>query len=96
MFGEDANWGRILCAMGYSGIQFNPNMVDIVFASLAGSILLMEKGTPIVFDEEKAATILHEKEITVQITLQEGNAAAKAWGCDLSYEYVKINGEYRS
>lgn len=96
MFGEDANWGRILCAMGYSGIQFNPNMVDIVFESAAGSILLMEKGTPIVFDEEKAATILHEKEITVQITLQEGNASAKAWGCDLSYEYVKINGEYRS
>ncbi len=96
MFGEDANWGRVLCAMGYSGVNFNPNAVDILFASKGGNIQLMQNGTPIVFDEAKAAVILHEKEITVEITLQEGDAKGKAWGCDLSYEYVKINGEYRS
>ncbi|MGL4791943.1 MAG: bifunctional ornithine acetyltransferase/N-acetylglutamate synthase [Anaerotignaceae bacterium] len=96
MFGEDANWGRVLCAMGYSGIKFNPETVDIVFESKKGSILLMDQGTPIVFDEEKAALILSEKEIIVNIKISEGTASAKAWGCDLSYDYVKINGDYRS
>ncbi len=96
MFGEDANWGRILCAMGYSGVNFDPQKVDIVFESANGSILLMDNGTPIVFDEEKAANILSEKEITVNIKISEGNSKATAWGCDLSYDYVKINGDYRS
>lgn len=96
VFGEDANWGRVLCAMGYSGVKFDPNKVDIVFASSAGSILLMDKGTPIVFDEDKAKTILSEKEIQVNIKISEGNEKATAWGCDLSYEYVRINGDYRS
>lgn len=96
MFGEDANWGRVLCAMGYSGIKFDPEKVDIVFASAKGDILLMDNGTPIVFDEEKAADILSEKEITVNIKLSEGEEKATAWGCDLSYDYVKINGDYRS
>ena len=96
MFGEDANWGRILCAMGYSGVNFDPQKVDIVFESANGSILLMDNGTPIVFDEEKAANILSEKEITVNIKISEGNSKATAWGCDLSYDYVKINGDYRT
>lgn len=96
MFGEDANWGRVLCAMGYSGVSFDPLKVDIVYKSKKGSILLMEEGKPIVFEEEKAASILREKEITVDITLREGQEGATAWGCDLSYDYVKINGDYRS
>lgn len=96
MFGEDANWGRVLCAMGYSGVKFDPEKVDIVFESAKGSILLMDNGTPIVFDEEKAADILSEKEIIVNVKISEGEAEAKAWGCDLSYDYVKINGDYRS
>ena len=96
VFGEDANWGRVLCAMGYSGVSFDPEQVDIVFESAKGSILLMDCGTPIVFDEEKAAEILSEKEILIRIILREGNETASAWGCDLSYDYVKINGDYRS
>ncbi len=96
VFGEDANWGRALCAMGYSGVDFDPNKVDIVFASTAGEILLMDSGTPIVFDEYKAKTILSEKEIQINIKINEGNEKATAWGCDLSYDYVKINGDYRS
>ena len=96
VFGEDANWGRVLCAMGYSGIKFNPEKVDIVFESDAGSILLMDNGTPIVFDEDKAKTILSEKEIKVNIKISEGSEKATAWGCDLSYDYVRINGDYRS
>ncbi|MBR5467667.1 MAG: bifunctional ornithine acetyltransferase/N-acetylglutamate synthase [Firmicutes bacterium] len=96
MFGEDANWGRVLCAMGYSGVKFDATKVDIVFASEKGDILLMDNGTPIVFDEDKAADILSEKEITVNIKITEGDAKATAWGCDLSYDYVRINGDYRS
>ena len=96
MFGEDANWGRVLCAMGYSGVKFDATKVDIVFASEKGDILLMDNGTPIVFDEDKAADILSEKEITVNIKISEGDKKATAWGCDLSYDYVRINGDYRS
>jgi len=96
MFGEDANWGRVLCAMGYSGVKFDPEKVDINFESTKGNILLMDNGTPTVFDEEMAACILSEKEIIVNVKISEGEAEAKAWGCDLSYDYVKINGDYRS
>ncbi len=96
MFGEDANWGRVLCAMGYSGIDFDTTKVDIVYRSEKGTIDLMTKGTPIVFDEDKAKEILKEKEIYVDIKIAEGGAKATAWGCDLSYDYVKINGDYRS
>jgi len=96
MFGEDANWGRILCAMGYSGASFDPLAVDISFISTKGEIVLMKQGNPVVFNEREASIILAEKDIIVSIKLQEGNASAFAWGCDLSYEYVKINGEYRS
>lgn len=96
MFGEDANWGRVMCAMGYSGADFNPEKVDIVFESDAGSILLMDKGTPIKFDEDYALKVLKEKKITVNIDVFNGEESATAWGCDLSYDYVKINGDYRS
>ena len=95
-FGEDANWGRILAAMGYSGAIFNPTKVSIKFHNGSHSINLMQNGTPIQFDEELALKILKKKEITVELQLKEGNGEAIAWGCDLSYDYVKINGDYRS
>ena len=96
IFGADANWGRVLCAMGYSGVDFNPQKVDIIFESNAGKILLMDNGNPVVFDEDRAKEILSEKEIRVNIKISEGNESATAWGCDLSYDYVRINGDYRS
>ena len=96
MFGADANWGRVLCAMGYSGAVFNPEKVSIAFESAAGSIATMDNGTPVIFDEKLAKKILSEKEITVHIAMGDGVGSAKAWGCDLSYEYVRINGDYRS
>ena len=96
MFGEDANWGRVMCAMGYSGADFNPDKVDIVFESNGGSILLMDKGTPVKFDEDFALKVLKEKSISVNIDVFNGEEKATAWGCDLSYDYVKINGDYRS
>jgi glutamate N-acetyltransferase/amino-acid N-acetyltransferase len=95
-FGEDANWGRILAAMGYSGAHFNPTKVSIKFHNGSHSIKLMQNGTPIQFDEELALKILKKNEITVELQLKEGNGEAIAWGCDLSYDYVKINGDYRS
>lgn len=96
MFGEDANWGRILCAMGYSGGTFDPSGVELIIQSSAGSMLLLQEGTPVPFDEESALQILKEKEIQIIARLQDGEGTATAWGCDLSYEYVKINGEYRT
>lgn len=96
MFGQDANWGRILCAMGYSGVAFDPLQVSIRYSSPKGAIDLFEKGVPLAFDEEKALEILKETDITVHMLLGEGEASAVAWGCDLSYDYVKINGDYRS
>ena len=100
LFGEDANWGRVLCAMGYSGGYFNPNEVSVYFRSyengMAKDILLMDKGVPIEFDENQAKHVLKEKEIFIDIKLNDGQAQATAWGCDLTYDYVKINGDYRS
>lgn len=95
-FGEDANWGRVLAALGYSGAPFDPNNVTITFVSAAGSILLMDHGTPIVFDEELASKILAQREVGVEIELYQGEGQATAWGSDLTYEYVRINGDYRS
>ena len=95
-FGEDANWGRVLAALGYSGATFDPNNVSITFTSAAGSIQLMDHGTPIEFDEDKAAKILAEREVTVLAELFQGEGSATAWGSDLTYEYVRINGDYRS
>ena len=96
IFGEDANWGRVMCAMGYSGGSFDTSNVDIDFHSAKGLLHLMKNGAPVLFDEEKAKAVLGEKEIFVDITLFEGSGTATAWGCDLTYDYVKINGDYRS
>lgn len=95
-FGEDANWGRILAAMGYSGVVFNQDKVTLTLESVAGSIVLFEAGMPLGFSEEKARNILEEKEIKIIVNMEDGKETVRAWGCDLSYEYVKINGEYRS
>ena len=95
-FGEDANWGRILCAAGYSGANFNPEKTSISFSSLGGEITLFSNGEPLNFDEDKALQILKERKIQILLSLQDGTEEAAAWGCDLSYEYVKINGEYRT
>ena len=95
-FGEDANWGRIFCAMGYSGIHFDPHQVDIAIESNAGVVQMLKAGLPITFSEEKAKKVLEEKEITILVQMHEGEAKVTAWGCDLSYDYVKINGDYRS
>ncbi|KNZ42710.1 bifunctional ornithine acetyltransferase/N-acetylglutamate synthase [Acetobacterium bakii] len=96
IFGEDANWGRVLCALGYAGAPFDPNKVSLVFSSQAGMITLLNDGVPIAFDEDEAKKVLSETDITIIVELQEGDEKAVAWGCDLSYEYVKINGDYRS
>ena len=96
MFGEDANWGRVLCAIGYSGADVDVGNVDVSFRSDAGSVTVCQNGAGVPFSEEEAAKVLHETEIDILITLGDGDAAAKAWGCDLSYEYVKINGDYRT
>lgn len=95
-FGQDANWGRIICAVGYSGADFDPQIVDIDLQSKAGSEPVMRTGAGLVFDEERAAAILAEKDVKVLIDLHDGEEKATAWGCDLTYDYVKINGDYRT
>lgn len=95
-FGADANWGRILCAMGYSGASFAPDLVDLDFISAKGRIRVLEAGVPLPFDEEEAKAILLEKEVGVLADCHQGVEEAVAWGCDLTYDYVKINGDYRS
>ncbi len=96
MFGEDANWGRILCAIGYSEADFEIDKIEVELASDAGCVKVCENGSGIPFSEEEAAKVLHEKEIYINVSLGLGDAQAKAWGCDLTYDYVKINGDYRS
>jgi glutamate N-acetyltransferase/amino-acid N-acetyltransferase len=96
MFGADANWGRILCAIGYCGEDINPESVSISFESGKGYIKVYENSKPLDFSEEKAKEILLENEIQIIVELNKGNFEAVAWGCDLSYEYVRINGDYRS
>lgn len=96
IFGHDANWGRILCAMGYSGVQFEPESVDIYFESKSGKIKIVENGTATDYSEEEATKILSEKEVTALLDVKMGSETATAWGCDLTYEYVKINADYRS
>lgn len=95
-FGKDANWGRILSAMGASGVQFDPDKVKISFKNEVGEIDLFENGKPYNFDEEFALKILDEREIKIDVIMQDGNSEITGWGCDLSYEYVKINAEYRT
>lgn len=96
MFGSDANWGRVLCAMGYSGAPFNTEEVTVEFASKAGSIAVCEKGRGLDFNEEMAKKILSEEEVEINVTLKEGDGKVTCWGCDLTYDYVKINGDYRT
>lgn len=96
MFGADANWGRVLCAIGYSGAAVNVNAIDVSFTSRKGSIKVCEGGFGVEFSEDIAKTILSEDEITIEINLNSGNDKAIAWGCDLTYDYVKINGDYRT
>ncbi|OVE66678.1 bifunctional ornithine acetyltransferase/N-acetylglutamate synthase [Clostridium diolis] len=96
MFGSDANWGRILCALGYANIDFDPEKVDVAFESKAGSIKVCESGSSLPFDEDIAKKVLSENEIVIKVNLSLGDYSAYVWGCDLSYEYVKINGDYRS
>lgn len=96
MFGEDANWGRILCAIGYADADFDINCVDVDIASKAGKVEVCRNGAGVPFSEEEAKKILMEEEITILVTLGDGEYNAAAWGCDLTYDYVKINGDYRS
>ena len=96
VFGHDANWGRIICAMGYSGAQFDPEVVDIWLESKAGTIKIVENGIATDYSEETATKILSEEEVIAKMDIKEGNETATAFGCDLTYEYVKINGDYRS
>ena len=96
MFGEDANWGRVLCAIGYAEADFDIDKVEVDLASEKGSVHVCENGSGVVFSEEEAAAVLSSDEIFINIDLHQGEASAKAWGCDLTYDYVKINGDYRS
>lgn len=96
MYGEDANWGRVVAAMGNSGAFFHPNNLNIAFESENGRILLMKNGEPVPFDENKASEILRKQDINIYVMLNDGEYHATAWGCDLGHEYVRINGEYRS
>ncbi len=96
MFGADANWGRVLCALGYAGVPLDVDKIDVAFASAAGTIDVCKNGAGVDFSEEKAKSILLEKEIEILVDLNDGDCASTAWGCDLTYEYVKINGDYRT
>ena len=96
IYGHDANWGRILCAMGYSGAQFDPEKVDLYFESKAGKIKIIENGVATGYSEEEATRILSEEAVTAIADVKIGTCTATAWGCDLTYDYVKINADYRS
>ena len=96
IFGHDANWGRILCAMGYSGASFDPEKVDLFFQSAAGKIQIIENGVAVNYSEEEATKILSQPEVTAIADIKMGDATATAWGCDLTFDYVKINADYRS
>ncbi len=96
MFGSDANWGRVLCALGYAGVEIDVSRVGVSFVSGKGEVVVCENGSGVDFSEERAKEILLEKEITIAVTLGDGEASATAWGCDLTYDYVRINGDYRT
>ena len=96
IFGADANWGRVLCAMGYSGAEFDPVTVDVSFASAAGDIAVCEKGRGLPFDEDLAKKILTEHDVEIRISMGTGAGTATCWGCDITYDYIKINGDYRT
>ncbi|MDR0490060.1 MAG: bifunctional glutamate N-acetyltransferase/amino-acid acetyltransferase ArgJ [Oscillospiraceae bacterium] len=96
IFGADANWGRVLCAMGYSGVDFEPDGVCVAFESIAGRITVCEKGRGLHFDENLAKKILTEHDVTIDIKLDAGTSECTCWGCDITYDYIKINGDYRT
>jgi len=96
MFGADANWGRVLCAIGYSGAAVDVEKIDVAFRSAKGTIEVCRNGAGVEFSEELAKEILLEREIEILVDLNDGEAASTAWGCDLTYDYVKINGDYRT
>ena len=96
MFGEDANWGRVLCAIGYADAEFDIDKVDVSLASEKGTIAVCRNGAGVEFSEDEAKVVLGADEIFIQVNLNQGDVEAKAWGCDLTYDYVKINGDYRS
>lgn len=95
MFGADANWGRVLCALGYAGVDFDPKKVDVSFISNVGEINVCRDGGDVGFDEAKAKSILLKDEVIIDVDMKCGSEEATAWGCDLSYEYVRINGDYQ-
>jgi len=96
IFGKDANWGRILCALGYSGVNFDPERVDLTFVSDKGQIQLIENGVALDYSEDLATEILSSDAVTCICDMKQGEDTATAWGCDLTYDYVKINADYRS
>ena len=96
IFGCDANWGRVLCAMGYSGVEFDPEAVDITFKSAAGTVPVCKSGRGLAFDEELAKKVLTEPEVVIEVKAGDGAGSAVCWGCDLTYDYVRINGDYRT
>ena len=96
MFGADANWGRVLCAIGYSGADVDVAKIDVAFRSPKGTVAVCKNGAGVPFSEDEAKAILSESEIEILVELNSGNAASTAWGCDLTYDYVKINGDYRT
>lgn len=96
IFGADANWGRVLCAMGYSGEDFDPERVDVAFTSAAGTVAVCAQGRGLDFSEELAKKVLSEHDVEINITLDAGKAACTCWGCDITYDYIKINGDYRT
>ena len=96
MFGADANWGRVICAMGYSKAPFRPEYVDVSFASAAGEVTVCTGGEGLEFDEDLAKKVLSQPEVEIRVNVNEGEHSATAWGCDLTYDYVKINGDYRT
>lgn len=96
IYGHDANWGRILCALGYSGVEFDPEKIELFFESKSGRIQIYKDGVATDYSEEEASKILSDPEVTVLVNMKMGNETATAWGCDLTYDYVKINADYRS
>ena len=97
VFGSDANWGRILCALGYAGVDFDPEVVDLTLSAGDGeNLILVKDGVATDYSEERATELLAQQNVTVVCDMKQGEADATAWGCDLTYDYVKINGDYRS
>jgi glutamate N-acetyltransferase/amino-acid N-acetyltransferase len=96
IFGNDANWGRVLCALGYSGVQFDPELVDVAFSSAAGRVEVCRAGRGLSFDEELATRVLSEPEVVIEVSMGAGDASCSCWGCDITHDYITINGDYRT